>query len=225
MRILLVEDDELLANGLARALRHDGYALDHVSRGDQVVAALTNGHFDAVLLDIGLPGLDGLQALRLLRDRRIPVPVIVISARDRLDDRIGGLDAGADDYLVKPFSVDELRARLRARLRRGVEPSRALLEVGDLSIDPDAMTVSSSGEPLRLPRREMALLIELARQPGRVFTRDYLEQALYGWSDDVESNALEVHVHHLRRKIGSEMIKTVRGVGYLLVKPEPSGNE
>jgi len=225
MRVLLVEDDELLANGLARALRHDGYAIDHVSRGDQVMAALTTGHFDAVLLDLGLPGLDGLQALRLLRDRRIPVPVIVISARDRLDDRIGGLDAGADDYLVKPFSVDELRARLRARLRRGVEPSRELLELGELSIDPDAMTVSRAGEPLRLPRREMALLIELARQPGRVFTRDYLEQALYGWNDDVESNALEVHVHHLRRKIGSEAIKTVRGVGYLLVKPEPAGDK
>lgn len=224
MRVLLVEDDGLLADGLARALRHDGYAIDHVARGDQVMAALTNGHFDAVLLDLGLPGLDGLQALRLLRERRIPVPVIVISARDRLDDRIGGLDAGADDYLVKPFSVDELRARLRARLRRGIEPARELLELGDLLIDPDAMTVARAGEPLRLPRREMALLIELARQPGRVFTRDYLEQALYGWNDDVESNALEVHVHHLRRKIGSEAIKTVRGVGYLLVKPESPGD-
>ncbi|HAM77148.1 response regulator transcription factor [Alcanivorax sp. DSM 26295] len=223
MRVLLVEDDELLADGLARALRHDGYTVDHVSRGDQVLAALTDGHFDAVLLDIGLPGLDGLQALRLLRERRMPVPVIVISARDRLDDRIVGLDAGADDYLVKPFSVDELRARLRARLRRGVEPSRALLEVGDLLIDPDAMTISRAGEPLRLPRRELALLVELARQPGRVFTRDYLEQALYGWSDEVESNALEVHIHHLRRKLGSEAIKTIRGVGYMLVTPAASG--
>ena len=223
MRVLLVEDDELLADGLARALRHDGYTVDHVSRGDQVLAALTDGHFDAVLLDIGLPGLDGLQALRLLRERRMPVPVIVISARDRLDDRIVGLDAGADDYLVKPFSVDELRARLRARLRRGVEPSRALLEGGDLLIDPDAMTISRAGEPLRLPRRELALLVELARQPGRVFTRDYLEQALYGWSDEVESNALEVHIHHLRRKLGSEAIKTIRGVGYMLVTPAASG--
>ena len=223
MRVLLVEDDELLADGLARALRHDGYTVDHVSRGDQVLAALTDGHFDAVLLDIGLPGLDGLQALRLLRERRMPVPVIVISARDRLDDRIVGLDAGADDYLVKPFSVDELRARLRARLRRGVEPSRALLEVGDLLIDPDAMTISRAGEPLRLPRRELALLVELARQPGRVFTRDSLEQALYGWSDEVESNALEVHIHHLRRKLGSEAIKTIRGVGYMLVAPAASG--
>lgn len=224
MRILLVEDDALLADGLLRALRHDGYAVDHVSRGDQVLAALTDGHFDAVLLDIGLPGLDGLQALRLVRERRMPVPVIVISARDRLDDRIGGLDAGADDYLVKPFSVDELRARLRARLRRGVEPSRALQEVGDLLIDPDAMTVSRAGEALRLPRREMALLIELARQPGRVFTRDYLEQALYGWSEEVESNALEVHIHHLRRKLGSEAIKTIRGVGYMLTVP-PAGDQ
>ncbi|MCC4307178.1 response regulator transcription factor [Alcanivorax marinus] len=220
MRILLVEDDEMLADGLVRALRHDGYAVDHVARGDLAQAAVEDGRFDAVLLDLGLPGMDGLEVLRALRRRRHPVPVIVISARDRLDDRIHGLDAGADDYLIKPFSVDELRARLRARLRRGVEPARALLSVEDLVIDPDAMTVTRDGEPVRLPRREMALLVELARGAGRVLTRDHLEQALYGWSEEVESNALEVHIHHLRRKLGGDLIKTVRGVGYILAPPE-----
>ncbi|ARB44845.1 response regulator [Alloalcanivorax xenomutans] len=222
MRILLVEDDELLADGLVRALRHDGYTVDHIGRGDLVSSAVADGHFDAVLLDLGLPGEDGLSALKRLRERRDPVPVIIISARDRLDDRILGLDAGADDYLIKPFSVDELRARLRARLRRGSEPARTVLRAGTLTIDPDAMTVQRDGELLHLPRREMALLMELARQPGRVFGRDYLEQALYGWSDEVESNALEVHVHHLRRKLGNSLIRTVRGVGYALALPDDS---
>ncbi|MBA4723143.1 MAG: response regulator transcription factor [Alcanivorax sp.] len=220
MRILLVEDDELLADGLARALRHDGYTVDHISRGDLLSTAVTDGHFDAVLLDLGLPGEDGVSALKRLRQRRDPVPVIIISARDRLDDRIQGLDAGADDYLIKPFSVDELRARLRARLRRGSEPARAVMQAGALTIDPDAMTVQRDGQVLHLPRREMALLMELARQPGRVFSRDYLEQALYGWNDELESNALEVHVHHLRRKLGNGLIRTVRGVGYAFSLPE-----
>ncbi|MHA7916852.1 response regulator [Alloalcanivorax xenomutans] len=222
MRILLVEDDDLLADGLVRALRHDGYTVDHIARGDLVSSAVADGHFDAVLLDLGLPGEDGLSALKQLRGRRDPVPVIIISARDRLDDRILGLDAGADDYLIKPFSVDELRARLRARLRRGSEPARTVVHAGDLTIDPDTMTVQRDGERLHLPRREMALLMELARQPGRVFSRDYLEQALYGWSDEVESNALEVHVHHLRRKLGNALIRTVRGVGYAFTLPDDS---
>lgn len=216
MRILLVEDDDLLADGLMRALRADGYTLDHVARGDLVMPALEQGQFDVLLLDLGLPGLDGMQALRQLRARRQDVPVIVISARDTLDDRIMGLDAGADDYLVKPFAVDELRARLRARLRRGVEPSREIRRVGDVEIDVHGMTVTRGGEPIPMPRREMTLLLELARHPGRVVTREQLEQALYGWSEEVESNTLEVHVHHLRRKLGSSLIRTVRGVGYCL---------
>ncbi|ASK33053.1 response regulator [Alloalcanivorax mobilis] len=216
MRILLVEDDEMLADGLLRALRHDGYTLDHVNRGDLVLPAIDAGQFDLMLLDLGLPGLDGVQALRAVREKHKDVPVIIISARDRLDDRITGLDAGADDYLIKPFAVDELRARLRARLRRGAEPARRTLNLGAVSIDPQAMTVTVGGEVVSMPRREMSLLMTLARQPGRVFTREQLEQALYGWSDEVESNALEVHVHHLRRKLGSDMIRTVRGVGYRL---------
>ena len=223
MRILLVEDDELLADGLLRALRADGYTLDHVSRGDLVMPALEQGKFDAVLLDLGLPGLDGVEALRVVRARRQNVPVIVISARDRLEDRIAGLDAGADDYLVKPFAIDELRARLRACLRRGQEPPREIKQVGDVLIDVQGMTVTREGKTVNMPRREMSLLLELARHPGRVVTRDQLEQALYGWSEEVESNALEVHVHHLRRKLGSALIRTVRGVGYCLDVPGPGG--
>lgn len=219
MRILLVEDDELLADGLLRALRADGYTLDHVSRGDLVMPALEQGKFDAVLLDLGLPGLDGVEALRVVRTRRHNVPVIVISARDRLEDRIAGLDAGADDYLVKPFAVDELRARLRACLRRGQEPPREIKHLGDVIIDVQGMTVTREGKTVNMPRREMSLLLELARHPGRVVTRDQLEQALYGWSEEVESNALEVHLHHLRRKLGSALIRTVRGVGYCLDVP------
>lgn len=220
MRILLVEDDELLADGLMRALRADGYTLDCVRRGDLVVAALERGGFDAVLLDLGLPGLDGMEALALLRTRHQQVPVLIISARDRLDDRVAGLDAGADDYLVKPFAVDELRARLRARLRRGSEPTRGICRIGDVEIDAQNMTIRRAGETTAVPRREMALLLELARHPGRVITREQLEQALYGWSEEVESNTLEVHVHHLRRKLGADLIRTVRGVGYCLQTEE-----
>ena len=216
MRILVVEDDRSLADALARALRADGYTVDTIHAGDQLAAALRHEHFDLVLLDLGLPGLDGVSALRLLRRGDNPVPVIIISARDQLEDRVVGLDAGADDYLVKPFDLDELRARIRARLRRQPVASGALLRVADMEIDPEAMTVSVAGEPVSLQRREFALLLELARNAGRVLPRDRLEQALYGWNEDVESNALEVHIHHLRKKLGASVIRTVRGVGYTL---------
>lgn len=216
MRILLVEDDPLLADGLRRALRVDGYTLDWIDRGDQVLSALAVDRFDLVLLDLGLPGLDGMQVLRHLREREHPVPVIILSARDQLEDRIKGLDAGADDYLVKPFELDELRARIRARLRRPGELQAEEIRLGELCIHPDSMEVWYGGEKVALPRREFALLLELARNSGRVMTRERLEGALYGWSDEVESNALEVHIHHLRKKLDAELIKTVRGVGYRL---------
>ncbi|EKF72874.1 transcriptional regulatory protein [Alcanivorax hongdengensis A-11-3] len=216
MRLLLVEDDQLLADGLLRALKAEGYTLDHVSRGDEVVPAIQNGNFQLLLLDLGLPGLDGLAALRALREYDRQVPVIIISARDQLDERIGGLDAGADDYMVKPFSVAELVARIRARLRRHEAPTAEHVMLGDIDIDVSALKVSRGGEPVPLSRREMSVLMLLVRQRGRVVTRDQLEQGLYGWSDDVESNALEVHIHHLRKKLGSDLIRTVRGVGYSL---------
>lgn len=214
MRLLLVEDDRLLAEGVLRALKADGYTVDWVASGTQAAAALASDAFDLVLLDLGLPGKDGLAVLQQLREADNPVPVIVVSARDQLGDRVSGLDAGADDYLVKPFDLAELRARIRARLRRPAERESVSLRVGALTIYPDQMSVEKAGEPVALSRREFSLLHELAKKPGRVLTREHLEQALYGWNEDVESNALEVHVHHLRRKLGAESIQTVRGVGY-----------
>lgn len=217
MRILLVEDDPLLGDGLQRALRNDHYTVDWITSGAQVEPALQHDHFDLVLLDLGLPGMDGMEALRRLRASSQPVPVLILSARDQLQDRVAGLDAGADDYLMKPFDMDELRARIRARLRRTVEPPQHQLAVGPLLIDSENFSVQQNNQPVKLSRREFVLLLALARQPGRVLTRDRLEQELYGWSEDVESNALEVHVHHLRRKLGADLIRTVRGVGYQLV--------
>jgi DNA-binding response OmpR family regulator len=217
MRILLVEDDPLLGDGLQRALRNDHYTVDWITSGAQVEGALQHDHFDLVLLDLGLPGMDGMEALRRLRASSQPVPVLILSARDQLKDRVAGLDAGADDYLMKPFDMDELRARIRARLRRTVEPPQNQLIVGPLLIDSENFSVRQNDQPVNLSRREFVLLQALARQPGRVLTRDRLEQELYGWSEDVESNALEVHVHHLRKKLGADLIRTVRGVGYQLV--------
>lgn len=217
MRILLVEDDPLLGDGLQRALRNDHYTVDWITSGTQVEGALQHDHFDLVLLDLGLPGMDGMEALRRLRAASQPVPVLILSARDQLQDRVAGLDAGADDYLMKPFDMDELRARIRARLRRTVEPPQHRLALGPLLIDSENFSVLQNDQPVNLSRREFVLLLALARQPGRVLTRDRLEQELYGWSEDVESNALEVHVHHLRKKLGADLIRTVRGVGYQLV--------
>ena len=217
MRILLVEDDPLLGDGLQRALRNDHYTVDWITSGNQVEGALQHDHFDLVLLDLGLPGMDGMEALRRLRASSQPVPVLILSARDQLQDRVAGLDAGADDYLMKPFDMDELRARIRARLRRTIEPPQHRLAVGPLLIDSENFSVLQNDQPVNLSRREFVLLLALARQPGRVLTRDRLEQELYGWSEDVESNALEVHVHHLRKKLGADLIRTVRGVGYQLV--------
>ena len=217
MRVLLVEDDELLGDGLQRALKADGYTVDWIKAGNQVVPALEQEHFDLVLLDLGLPGMDGVSALRLLRKRDHPVPVLILSARDQLDDRVAGLDAGADDYLVKPFDLAELRARIRARLRRGNQEVVNEIIVGELRISPDTMEVWRGDQTVALSRREFALLLELASHRGRVMTRERLEQALYGWQEDVESNVLEVHIHHLRKKLGSELIRTVRGVGYSMV--------
>ena len=216
MRLLLVEDDALLADGLQRALSAEGYTVDHIDRGDLVMPALEDGGFALVLLDLGLPGLEGLAALKALRQQDKQIPVIIISAKDALEDRISGLDSGADDYLVKPFSSMELIARIRARLRRREAPGTETLKIGELEIDAERFLVTLGGEPVNLSRREMSVLLQLVRHRGRVLTRDQLEQGLYGWNEDVESNALEVHIHHLRKKLGSGLIRTVRGVGYSL---------
>lgn len=217
MRLLLVEDDPMLAAGLLRALQAEGYTVDHVDRGELVLGAVRQGGFELLMLDLGLPGMDGMEVLSALRQINRQLPVIIISARDQLDDRLHGLDAGADDYLIKPFAASELVARIRARLRRRTEQASTVLRFAELDIDPERFCVKKAGERVELSRREMGVLFQLVRSPGRVFTREQLEQGLYGWSDDIESNALEVHVHHLRKKLGSAVIRTVRGVGYSFV--------
>lgn len=217
MRILLVEDDPSLASGIRLALKPEHYTVDHLADGTAALNALHGDEpFDAVILDLGLPGLDGMRVLESARRRGNRVPMLVLTARDAVDDRIAGLDAGADDYLVKPFEVAELKARLRALLRRSQGQASPVLECRDIRLDPSTLAVSYRGRPVALSRREFTLLHEFMSHPGRVFTRDTLTRLVYGWEADVESNAIEVHVHHLRRKLFPDLIRTVRGIGYVL---------
>lgn len=219
MRILLVEDDEALGGGILTALKPEGYTVDWVRDGRSALHALTDESFALAVLDLGLPKMDGLDVIKRLRESANPVPILVLTARDATTDRIAGLDAGADDYLVKPFDVAELKARLRALLRRSLNRSRPVLEYRGIALDPVGQTASWHGRPVSLPRKEFILLHELIAQPGRVLTRDKLQQVLYGWGEGVESNALEVHIHHLRKKFSPDLIRTVRGIGYLVDKP------
>lgn len=216
MRVLLIEDDVSLAEAVAAWLRLDGYAVDWVDRGDQADTALRTHAYDCILLDRGLPGLAGDQVLRQLRGRGQAVPVLIITARDALSDRVEGLDLGADDYLVKPFDLEELSARMRAALRRAGAQPAPLLQCGDLSLDPSRHEVSYQGSPVTLTTREFAVLHALMLRQGQILSRAQLEEALYGWGDEVESNAVEVHIHHLRRKLDSHLIRTVRHLGYRL---------
>ena len=218
MRILLVEDDLALGEGIRTALKPEGYTVDWLQDGVSALHALSHERFELVILDLGLPRMDGLQLLKQLRGAANPLPVLVLTARDATADRIAGLDAGADDYLTKPFDVAELKARLRALLRRSFNRPQPALEYRGISLDPVSQEVCYQGRVINLPRKEFLLLHELIAQPGRVLTRDRLQQALYGWDEEVESNALEVHIHHLRKKFFSELIRTVRGVGYLVDK-------
>ncbi|MEH6651408.1 MAG: response regulator transcription factor [Motiliproteus sp.] len=214
MRLLLVEDDPLLGQGIQQGFNRDGETLDWLRHGQQALDALASHDFDLLILDLGLPDIDGLEVLSRLRQRGEQLPVLILTARDQVSDRVLGLDGGADDYLAKPFDLDELRARIRALLRRQTGVSSPLLQHGTLEIDPASREVCYQGEPVSLSRREYSLLLELLSHPGRVFTRDQLSERLYGWNDEVESNTVEVHIHHLRKKLGSELIRTVRGVGY-----------
>jgi DNA-binding response OmpR family regulator len=216
MRILLVEDDRLLGDGVQAGLTGSGFTVDWVRDGDAALAALASESFAAVLLDLGLPKRDGLSVLACLRSAGNPVPVLVLTARDQVADKIRGLDLGADDYVIKPFDLDELAARLRALVRRSQGRADASLRHGDLVVDPAGRTVKLKGEPVTLTGKEFDLLCMLLDAAGRVLTRRVLEEQLYAWGEAVESNALEVHIHHLRRKLGSELIRTVRGVGYLV---------
>ncbi|HCX32824.1 MAG TPA: DNA-binding response regulator [Rhodocyclaceae bacterium] len=219
MRILLVEDDPLLGDGVQAGLRQAGFAADWVRDGIAARTALSTESFAALVLDLGLPRLSGLELLRGLRAAHDPIPVLILTARDTVAERILGLDAGADDYLVKPFDLDELSARLRALLRRSAGSPDPVLRVGRIELDPAAHGVRMDGQPVELSAREFALLHELMTHAGRVLSRRQLEERLYPWGEEVESNAVEVHVHHLRRKLDPRLIRTIRGVGYLLAAP------
>ena len=219
MRILLVEDDELLGAGIQDTLSRAGYAVEWVRDGALALSALQRGNFDTVILDLGLPRMDGLEMLQRARDAGSITPVLVLSARDAASQRVAGLDAGADDYLTKPFDVDELLARVRVLQRRLRGAAVNLLEHGSLRLDPIAFSVVHEGRPVPLQRREFMLLQKLLASPGQVLTRAQLEESLYGLVGNVESNALDVHVHNLRKKLNPEVIRTVRGIGYVADPP------
>lgn len=214
MRILLVEDDPSLGETLQTWLQLDGYAVDWLQRGDLADTALQTHDYQCVLLDRGLPGMTGDAVLSALRSRQAGVPVIVITARDTLTDRVQGLDLGADDYLVKPFDMEELSARIRAALRRGARQPTPNLRHGTLELDPAAKRITLAGVPVALTAREFAILHALMQHSQRVLSRSQLEDTLYGWGEEVESNAIEVHIYNLRKKLGSGLITTVRHHGY-----------
>ncbi len=217
MRILLVEDDPMIGAAVAEGLRATGDAVDWVQDGVSAAAALAaSTPYALLVLDIGLPGRDGLTVLRELRAHGSKLPVLLMTARDAVSDRVAGLDAGADDYLVKPFDLDELLARVRALLRRAAGRADPVLAHGRVKIDPAAHTAWLDDAPLALSAREFALLHALLERPGSVLSRAQLEERLYGWNDSVGSNAVEVHIHHLRRKLGDGVVRNVRGVGYTL---------
>lgn len=218
MRILLVEDDPELGDGLTIGLRQAGFAVDWLRDGHAADLALQTEIFDFVVLDLGLPRLSGMEVLNRARSRGLTMPVLILTARDATGDKVSGLDAGADDYLVKPIDLDELTARIRALTRRSAGRSAPLLVHGELTVDPAAHRVTLSGQAVELSGREFSLLHMLLENAGRVLTRTQLEQSLYGWRDEPDSNALEVHIHHLRKKLGSELIRTLRGVGYTIPK-------
>lgn len=216
MRILIVEDDALLGDGLQVGLRQRGYEADWVRDGQAALLALSTETYAAVVLDLGLPKVDGPTVLQRLRGRASKLPVLILTARDAIDDRVHGLDSGADDYVVKPVDLDELAARLRALIRRSAGDAQPALTVNGITLDPASRAVRFRGAPVELGAREFALLELLMLNAGRVLTREQIEGQLYAWGGEVESNAVEVHIHHLRRKLAPEVIRTVRGVGYLM---------
>lgn len=219
MRVLLVEDDELLGDAVYTGLKQYGYTVDWVKDGLAAQHALLHEEFESVVLDLGLPKRSGLDVLKSIRAQSIKTPIIILTARETTEDKVKGLDAGADDYLIKPFDMDELCARLRALQRRAASRAVAEIVYGKISIDPSAYSVSIDNDHLPLSRREFTLLQKLLENIGKVISRDSLTQTLYGWGDDVDSNALEVHIHNLRKKFGDLLpIRTIRGVGYMVEK-------
>jgi len=216
MKVLLIEDDRLIGEGISSGLKRDQYDVHWVRDGESALGVVCDPGYSAIVLDLGLPRISGLEVLRHARNKKCNTPVLILTAQDSIEDRVAGLDAGADDYLTKPFDLDELRARLRALIRRSVGAADEILRYRDIEIHVASHTVTKAGMAVVLSRREFAMLLEMVSSVGRVLSKDRLEEKLYGWSDDVESNTIEVYVHHLRKKLGSDIIKTIRGVGYMV---------
>jgi DNA-binding response OmpR family regulator len=225
LRILLIEDNELLGEGLVTALKQDGYAVDWLRSGLHCSNVPFSENFDLIILDLGLPGIDGMTLLRDWRSRKLLTPVLILTARDSLESRVDGLDSGADDFMNKPFERAELMARLRSLLRRShqAEQSDSKIYYGDIVLDTSSHTVTYKNLPVNISRMEFSLLHSLLERPGKVFTRDQLQQALYSWDETTASNTLEVYIHSLRKKLFPELIRTIRGIGYVcsqIEKPE-----
>ena len=218
MRILLVEDDSLLGDGVCAGLRRENNSVDWVKNGETALSATAETQYDCIILDIGLPKMSGLDVLHNMRESNNDTPVLILTAQDDISDRVKGLDAGADDYLVKPFAFAELYARLRALSRRQRGAASETIQYKNIKIDTTSHTVAYNDLPVLLSRREFSLLVEFITNQGRVLSRQHLEQKLYSWSDEVESNTIEVHIHHLRKKFHTGLIKTVRGIGYIVAK-------
>lgn len=220
MRLLLVEDDELLGDGIRIGLSQLNYTVDWLKDGQSALVALRTEHFDLIILDLGLPKISGIDILEAIRSQGNTTPVIILTAREAIEDRILGLDKGADDYLSKPFDLEELSARIRALIRRSAGRADTMLSYKNVTLDPAAHVVTLDEKSVQLPRREFDLLHKLLENVGQVLSREVLMQSIYGWEVDVDSNALEVHVHNLRKKLNANYIKTIRGVGYMIVKSE-----
>lgn len=220
MRVLLVEDDPLLGEGVELGLKKAGYAVDWVRDGETAETALVSEDYELMVLDLGLPKKSGLDVLKDLRARGNNIPVLILTAMTGVEHRVTGLDAGADDYLSKPFDLSELYARLRALSRRNSGRADATIEYGNIQLNPAAFEVMQDGKKVEISRREYAVLLNLLENKGRVMSREMLEQTMYGWGEEVGSNAVEVYVHHLRKKLGNDLIRTIRGIGYMIEKKQ-----
>lgn len=218
MHILLVEDDELLGDGIRMGLQQDGYVVDWVKNGSDADGLLTDSTFDVAILDVNLPGKSGFSVLADARNRGVQLPILILTAKDSIDDRIKGLDLGTDDYLTKPFDFNEITARLRALLRRSSGRAAPVIQHDNITLDPAAHTVALDGRSVKIARREYALLHALLENAGKVVSRNKLVDVLYGLEEEIDSNTLEVHIHYLRKKFGNDFIRTIRGVGYMVKK-------
>ncbi len=223
MRILLIEDNIDLADAIRMGLKTFGHTVDLVHSGTEALTSLTtrraDADFDVILLDLGLPGMDGIDLLKAIRKHGTPTPVMILTARDAIEDRVLGLNAGADDYMTKPVDLKELEARTRALKRRSTtEAISTVITHGDIILDPASHSVTKAGETISISRREFSLLQKLMENSGRVISREQLNQSLYGWGESIDSNALEVHVHNIRKRLGNKLIRTIRGVGYMIEK-------